>query len=503
MNADRSPTTTWTHRGFARVAEQVRVRAGLVFPLNRVPTAEGAIRRAMASLGVADVDRYADIVIDGGAVFDDLMAELTIGETYFFREKQQLEYIRHAVLPALRDTLAPERQLRVWSAGCASGEEAYSLAILLREEGWGDRCRVIGTDVSRPRLAAARRGEYSRWSLRGVDPDVVARYFRLQGSRYQLDPAIRRLAEFRHLNLAAPNWRAAASGLAPADIILCRNVLIYFERSAVRQVAERLVSSLSDPGWLFLGASDPVISDLAPVEVVVTGCGLAYRRVSAGVAVRVPAPAASVGERAAELEVAREPAAEPVPLTRAVEPLRELPPPLPQAHAQPENVPDAIAAAWRDRAYDRVIALAERDVEAEDGDPAVWVLLVRALANTGRSEEAAQACAAALERHRASAELLHLQAVLQLEAGRASAAAAAARRALYLDRNMIAAHLVLGAALAREGETDGARRAYLNALSLAERLPGDAEVPGTDGETAHRIAGMARRQAAAHAAGAR
>jgi Flp pilus assembly protein TadD len=133
-------------------------------------------------------------------------------------------------------------------------------------------------------------------------------------------------------------------------------------------------------------------------------------------------------------------------------------------------------------------------VQHDGGDPAVWVLLVRALANRGDLRAAGQACAAALDRHRTCAELAYLHAVLLGEAGRHAAAAGAARRALYLDRTLAVAHLALGAALARLGDARGARRALRNAERLLAELPPGAVVPASDGEPAARLAAIARAQ---------
>ena len=142
----------------------------------------------------------------------------------------------------------------------------------------------------------------------------------------------------------------------------------------------------------------------------------------------------------------------------------------------------------------RMVGLARRELANGGNDVALWALLIRALANTGRLEEAGVTCAAALDRHRTSAELLYLHSLLLAEASRPADAAAAARRALYLDRNMIVAYLALGAALTRLGDAEGARRAFSNADDLLTRMPPDAIVPASDGESAFRLAQIARAQ---------
>jgi len=156
--------------------------------------------------------------------------------------------------------------------------------------------------------------------------------------------------------------------------------------------------------------------------------------------------------------------------------------------------PTEAARCYAVRDYRRAAEVATAVVRRDDGDPALWIVLVRSLANQGQLAAAGLACAAALDRHRTSAELAYLHAMLLAEAGRCSEAASAARRALYLDRRLVVAHLALGGALARLGEVEGARRALGNAERLLVSLPPDAILPASDGEPAGRLAEMTRVQ---------
>src|SRR5690606_19406526 len=172
MNTDRVCSTPLHER----VVQLVRSRTGLTVSPEMRTTVEARIQEAMAARSVKDPSEYVSALSSGRDALDDLIDRLTIGETYFFREPAQLEYIRTKVLPELERSAAGH-PIRVWSAGCSSGEEAYSLAILLRESGWEGRAAVLGTDISKPRLALARRGRFSEWSLRAVPGDIVRRYF--------------------------------------------------------------------------------------------------------------------------------------------------------------------------------------------------------------------------------------------------------------------------------------------------------------------------------------
>ncbi|HEU4721642.1 MAG TPA: protein-glutamate O-methyltransferase CheR, partial [Gemmatimonadaceae bacterium] len=243
--------------------ELVREQSGLTFSGDRrkhaLEVARRAIRRVETMAGALDArvgsGREAPLL-------EALVAELTVGETYFFREPEQLRFIRDSVLPALASRKG-DGAVHVWSAGCATGEEPYSIAILLHELGLMPRASIVGTDISRERLAIAARGRYGAWSLRGVPSDVVRRHFDERDGRLTLKADRRRPVRFTPLNLAAA---VCAPGVTHGtmDLVLCRNVLIYFDRPTIERVARLLLGSLSEDGWLFLGASDPLLTEMLP-----------------------------------------------------------------------------------------------------------------------------------------------------------------------------------------------------------------------------------------------
>jgi chemotaxis protein methyltransferase CheR len=196
----------------------------------------------------------------------------------FLRQPERFEFIRRHVLPEIQRRCGPDHVVRAWSAGCASGEEAYSLAILFKQEGLGDRSTILATDISRLALQCASEAAYGVSSLRGMPEEVIRRYFHRRGYREVLDERIRSQVTFRYSNLAARECMDDCGPVQGMDLILCRNVLIYFDRESVRQVARRLFDSLAEGGWLIAGASDPPLAEDAPFETVVTDRGVVYRR---------------------------------------------------------------------------------------------------------------------------------------------------------------------------------------------------------------------------------
>ncbi|HJU91224.1 MAG TPA: CheR family methyltransferase [Gemmatimonadaceae bacterium] len=476
-------TAVWSSPALDEVGRVLQQQTGLVFPDTRRDIAEATIRSAMARVGLSDLRRYADLLGEGGAALDELVAELTVGETYFFRESAQLNFIRDTIIPDILRRAGNAHTIRIWSAGCASGEEPYSLGILLHEMRLADRARILGTEISRPRLAAARQGRYGKWSMRGVPQEIVSRWFTLRGAHYLLDPTIRRMVDFRYLNLASDSYPASSTGVWGMDLILCRNVLIYFDADTVRAVAGRLLSSLTDQGWLILGASDPMIGEMVECEVVMTGAGLAYRRREAGSKHRDSGLGTRDSARGDQVHLAEVPSPE-----------SRVPSPDALPHPPRSEINNELVSSYRARDYSRAAELARAVLREMPDEAKAWIYLVRSLANGGKIEEASAACRQALARHPHSAELAYLHSLLLTESGRPGDAAAAARRALYLDRTMIVAHIALGSALARSGDPVGARRGFANAEELLGRMEPREIVPASDGESAFRLREIVRAQ---------
>lgn len=459
-------TDAWTDPGFESLAELLARRTGLAFAANRRADLESGVRRAMSREGLESPAAYAKRLESGASSLDDLVAEVTVGETYFLREPRQFEFIRDDILPSLATLREPRHVYRVWSAGCASGEEAYTLAILFEEAGLSDRVAILATDISRPALAAARRALFGPWSLRGLPATVVQRHFRTAGNRHEPNPSLRRNVRFEYLNLAIDRYPSLAAGIWGMDLILCRNVMIYLNRETIRTVARRLAESLAPGGWLIPGPSDPPLNDLADWEAVVTKSGVFYRRRPA---VRNQEPVSSA------------PASSPLPTI--VDGFRAS---APRPMAVPPTI-DAVRYALAAGEYARVVEL----TESLDGADA-WALRVRALANLAGPKKAERAAREATSRHPLNVELHFLQAVLLADLGRFDEAGASLRRVLFLDRSLAAAYALEGALRRRRGDAEGARRAYRNALALCSVRRPDEPIELSDGEPAGRLAHAVR-----------
>lgn len=208
-----------------------------------------------------------------------LIPHLTNNESFFFRERPQLAVFRDEVLPEIARELEARRrrEVRILSAGCSAGQEAYTLAILVRESGLRLEARITGVDLDAAILEKARAGRYTEHSFRGVEAEVRDRYFRATGGReWELVPEIRCQVEFRHGNLVDPGW---AESLPPQDVIFCRNVLIYFDTDALHRAARGLHDALAPGGRLFLGHAETLSRIPTPLVAQRRVGAIYYRRV--------------------------------------------------------------------------------------------------------------------------------------------------------------------------------------------------------------------------------
>ena len=240
-------------------------------------------RRLAPRLAFHDLASFADyhrfLRFDPGrrAELEAAAESLTNNETYFFREPLQLRAFAEEVLPALAAERSAERRLRVWSAGCSTGEEAFTVAALLLRSGLfaGWQLDVFGTDLSRRALAVARGGTYGTFSFRTPEAEVLRPCFRQVGERWVVGDELRAVVSFGHLNLL--DERAAAL-VGTMDVVFCRNVLIYFDLPVRRRVVRTFHERLREGGWLLLGHSESLLHVSADFDLVQLRHDLVYRK---------------------------------------------------------------------------------------------------------------------------------------------------------------------------------------------------------------------------------
>ncbi|MSP42076.1 MAG: protein-glutamate O-methyltransferase CheR [Alphaproteobacteria bacterium] len=231
------------------------------------------------------------------ALTQDVMEAMTTNESFFFRDKTPFNNLRNEVLPKLLEARKNQRQLRIWSAAASTGQEPYTVAMVLKEmaatfQGW--RTDIVGTDISREVLEKARAGMYSQFEVqRGLPIQMLVKYFKQIGEMWQGDSSLRAMVTLKEANLLT-----SFSGLGTFDIIFCRNVLIYFEQATKKDILERMAKQMPADGILFLGAAETVIGltdALAPLK----GLRGVYTKVSAESSMAKPSALASMPIKAA------------------------------------------------------------------------------------------------------------------------------------------------------------------------------------------------------------
>ncbi len=184
---------------------------------------------------------------------------LTVNETFFFREKNQLKAFSDEILPEIKEINKQKKRIRIWSAGCSTGEEPYTIAMLILEYGglYGWDIEILGSDINQRVLAAARRGMYRKNSFRSTEAYLMDRYFKKEGDSFLISEDVKRLVSFSCLNLLDP-FKVRFMG--QMDVIFCRNVIIYFDHMARKKVVESFFGNLVKGGYLLLGHAESLIN---------------------------------------------------------------------------------------------------------------------------------------------------------------------------------------------------------------------------------------------------
>jgi chemotaxis protein methyltransferase CheR len=246
------------------IADLLAARTGQHLTESRRWRVNSALAGIFREHGISNVDQLVCLLAssrpdpEGGDLAQEVVEALLNNETYFFRDKPTFDQLPQDILPELARRRADSKRLSIWSAGCSTGQEAYSLAMLFAEqpERWaGWRIELLGTDVSHRAINAARSGLYSQFEVqRGLGVTQMLRHFDETASGWQIREQARRLVHFRQHNLLGP-----PPGRQPYDLVLCRNVLLYFDRATRAAAFERLAGAVAADGFLMLGAGETVV----------------------------------------------------------------------------------------------------------------------------------------------------------------------------------------------------------------------------------------------------
>jgi len=275
-----SPRVRLAPEEFRLLRDMVNVHFGLHFDDSGLYLFERRLAERVAALELSNFDEYYKYLrfnANGRRELEEAIETLTTKETYFFRQEYQLRAFQNELLPRIARANAASRQVSVWSAGCSTGEEAYTIAMLMLQSGtmYNWDMRVIGSDLSKNSVAFARRGVYRGASFRTMSDQLLNRYFTRADGGYQVIDSVRRICHFGQLNLL-DNVRA--SNVGRVDAIFCRNVLIYFDEQKKKRVIDTLYQRLVPGGYLLLGHSESLLNVSTAFELVHLKEDLVYRK---------------------------------------------------------------------------------------------------------------------------------------------------------------------------------------------------------------------------------
>lgn len=455
-------------REFELFRRLIREESGIELSDSHVDTLRISLSARTGTKHLKSYLEYYDLLQQNpqGEEFKELLNLITTNETFFFRMPAHFAALREHILPEILET-KKDNKLSIWSAGCSTGEEPYSIAITLKEffkenQGWD--MRILGTDVSRNALHAAEEGVYGGRTLRMVDPEHLGKYFEPQeNQRYKLKDEVRNMVCFGYHNLIKEPFPALV--MSNWDIIFCRNVIIYFSVESAKRVVDNFYESLREDGYLFVSYAEmlqPICNPFLPVEF---GGAFVYKKKGVDEPAQNESPRTYVHGTLSEI--------------REVE-LMHFSPPCPSIENLDKNIDVLQFEEYslkraelfvEEEQYALALAILEKCLKEDPRH--IEALLLRGLvsANLKNYEQAEKDCLRVIGLNRMVAPAHFLLGVAYENLGKSEKAVGEFRKTLYLDRDFALAYLNIANIYRRQGRNDDALRELRNAAAAARRSP--------------------------------
>lgn len=460
----------------SRFSEYLSARMGLFFPVERRRELEQGIRSAARDFCLGDAESCVHWLMSSPLAKNQvevLAKYFTVGETYFFREKRSFEILEKRILSDLiQSRRGKEQSLRIWSAGCSTGEEPYSIAILLSKmipdlRNWN--VNILATDINPLFLQKALEGVYSQWSFRDVPPLIKERYFKeAERGRFGILPHLKSMVKFSYLNLAEDEYPSFLNNTGMMDVILCRNVLIYFTPEQKEKVIKNFYRSLVDGGWLMVSPAETLHVQSSQFVPVNFNGAIFFKKEQRE----------TIPEQDCQ-------SAAPLFMLNTLNVLPEQ-----QKNQKPPQNLYAEALMLYD--LGRYAEVERQLLENYSGNEwclsgKITALLARSCANQGKLAEALEWCEKAVAAEKLNPGFHYLHATILQEQGQAEEAVIALKRALYLDQNFVLAHFSLGNVTRQQGRTKESDKHFNNAIRLLSGYSQEDILPESDGITAGRL----------------
>ena len=484
-------------REVMRFSELIQTRTGMAFGRRRRDALLSGIEHGVMNSKAENLDDYLLQLQETQTdepIWEHLIHALTVRETWFFRNQTHIDALRLRIIPEMIRRNEKHQRLRIWSAGCATGEEPYTLAILLREllpkiTNW--HITLLATDIHKQALHQAQKGSYRSWSLRQTPPIVQKRYFTENGDHYEINPEIREMVTFAHLNLAEETYPSLATNTNAMDLILCRNVAIYLPERVTQKIARRFFRSLMSGGWLIVGAAETNTTIFQAFSSVEAHGAFLYQKElerPVPIAARPPHFPSPVSEK----PLGQKPPAPPDPKTTASIPSRFAGLKRISAADQPhpENLYQQGLIFLQERRFAQAEEVFQAILKQDRKFAPAYHELGRIYANRGDLEDAREMCECSLEHDPLSVMAHYTLALINQESGARDESIAVLKRLLYLAPDYILAHYSLASLYDEIGRRESAARHRRQAVRLASRLPADTVLPYPDGLRAVEVLAM-------------
>lgn len=415
-----------------------------------------------------------------------LSSHLTIGETYFFREKPSLDLFIEKIIPELLETKRNTKHIKIWSAGCSSGEEPYTIAMLIKQyfpelTDWN--IEILATDISQVAIQKALSGEYTDWSFRDTESAVKNKYFTYSGKKWIIDPDIKKMVTFSYLNLSKNSYPSSLTNTEGIDIIFCRNVMMYFRPQIIKEVSARFKDSLIENGWLITSQvelNDEYFSNFKRVNY---RNGIFYQKTSKPnepVKISIPDIIHSKPVSYKKREILK---AEILKRTGRIE------------KTIPENrLQEKITAQETDYdvlfhsgKYFQCIESCLHSISLGKLNNTIFSYLVKSYANSGLLSDGINVIAKIIDTHPATPEMYYIYANLLNEQNNTEQTELSLKKAIYLNHKHVLSHLMLGNVFKKNGKSNLAIKHFETTIGLLNEYHENEIVPESEGMTAGRI----------------
>jgi len=444
------------------LSNKISEEMGLFFPPSKWKELERAFHAASKELGfesITDCAKWFISEVPSKEVIEIISSYLTINETYFYRDRQYFEFLHHKIMPEIiKRRNQNSKYLRIWSAGCSTGEEPYSIAITLYRmkdmlKDWN--ISILATDINLKSLKKAESGIYSEWSFRNVPRWFKESYFQCTSKGlYKLIPEIKSMVDFKYFNIAKDTFPSLLNGTNAMDIIFCRNVLMYFKPQIAGRVVEQFYSSLRDGGWIFVSPCETHQVLFSKFDINSEHNMIVYKKINTQMNW-------DFSSESFPIEFQND---DKTPPKQLIETNTEFVKPINETRV---CIPD--------------------DIKEHIVDNNLTVQLSREYANEGKLVEALNLSEQAITNDKLNPALHYLQAVILQEQERIDESISALKKVLYLDPNFIVAHFTIGNLLLSIGNTKEAKRHFNNALLILEESKQSDIIPESDGMVAGRF----------------